>query len=157
MKTLTERMDDLLEQIIYCDFRTEIGIDKAKTLIRRALKTEQKLIRHACAENVIQLNDENIFSLNDNILSDAKLFSWRSRTSEKKYSRAYYQKKKHEIKKARKKIAHQKLERRRKQLQARGTEITATGRSKRLYHTKGHINEKYQEEIELRELLLNGN
>lgn len=58
MKTLTERMDDLLEQISYCDFRTEIGIDKAKTLIRRALKTEQKLTRHACAENI---NDIDMF------------------------------------------------------------------------------------------------
>ena len=37
---MTNKVDNLLEQIIYCDLRTEIGIDKAKTLIRRALKKQ---------------------------------------------------------------------------------------------------------------------
>lgn len=30
--------DRLLEQIIYCDFRTDVGTDEAKKLIRQALR-----------------------------------------------------------------------------------------------------------------------
>ena len=33
---MTDRIEELLEQIIYCDFRTEVGVDKARAMIRRA-------------------------------------------------------------------------------------------------------------------------
>lgn len=38
MLNITEKTEILLEQIGFCDFRTEQGINKARTLIRRALK-----------------------------------------------------------------------------------------------------------------------
>ena len=52
-KTITQRVDELLEQLIYCDLRTSVDTDKAKALICKALKEEHKLTRHACADNVL--------------------------------------------------------------------------------------------------------
>ena len=53
MKSFKDKTMDLLEEMIYIDFRTEIGIDKARTLIRRALKEQDRDTRHACADNIV--------------------------------------------------------------------------------------------------------
>lgn len=37
MKTTTQKTDELLEQLLYLDFRTEKDIDRAKTLINQTL------------------------------------------------------------------------------------------------------------------------
>jgi len=58
MNTATCKTDTLLEEIIYCDLRTEVGIDKAKTLIRRSLKEQDRDTRHACAEAVVAIPGE---------------------------------------------------------------------------------------------------
>lgn len=50
---ITEKVDNLLEELIYCDFRTEVGIDRAKQKIRLALKRQDRDTRHACAEQVV--------------------------------------------------------------------------------------------------------
>jgi hypothetical protein len=36
-----EDTEALLEDLMACDFRTDIGIDRARTLIRRALKAQK--------------------------------------------------------------------------------------------------------------------
>jgi len=54
MKTVLERTDELLCELIYCDFRSDISVDKAKDLIRKALKEQDKITRHACAENELE-------------------------------------------------------------------------------------------------------
>ncbi len=53
----TEKIDKLLEQLIYCDFRTSIGVDKAKKAIRLALKKQDRDTRHACAEAVLKMDE----------------------------------------------------------------------------------------------------
>jgi len=50
MKTLTEKVDALLNEIINLDLRTNIGIDKAKRAIRLALKEQDRDTRHSAAE-----------------------------------------------------------------------------------------------------------
>ena len=47
------KTEEIIEKIICCDFRTENGIDKAKTIIGRALKEQDKDTRYACADAVI--------------------------------------------------------------------------------------------------------
>ena len=54
-KTLTDKVDALLETILYCDLRTNIGIDKAKKAIRLALKEQDRDSRHSAAEAVIMI------------------------------------------------------------------------------------------------------
>lgn len=34
----TKKIDELLEEIIYCDLRTSVGVDKAKKAIRKSLR-----------------------------------------------------------------------------------------------------------------------
>lgn len=58
MKTITEKMDDLLNQIIYLDLRTEVDTDKAKKAIRLSLKKQDRDTRHACAEAVLKCNED---------------------------------------------------------------------------------------------------
>jgi len=58
MKSLAEKTDALLEQVIYCEFNTQHGIEKARTLIRRSLKEQDRDTRHACAEAVLQCNED---------------------------------------------------------------------------------------------------
>lgn len=50
-----EKTDKLLEELIYCDLRTSIGTDKAKQLIRCALKEQDRDTRLACAEAIVCL------------------------------------------------------------------------------------------------------
>ena len=45
MKTISEKTEELLEMVSYCDFRTAEGFDKARTHIRRTLKAESKEIK----------------------------------------------------------------------------------------------------------------
>jgi len=47
-KTLIDRTDQLFLDMVYTDFRTEVGRDQAKTLIRRALKREQQIMKERC-------------------------------------------------------------------------------------------------------------
>ena len=54
---LQERVELLLEQITYCDMRNSVGMDKARTQLRRALKEQDKITRHACAELIILMDD----------------------------------------------------------------------------------------------------
>ncbi len=49
---IIKKTDNLLEELIYCDFRTSVGIDKGKRLIRKALRGQDRDTRHACAEAV---------------------------------------------------------------------------------------------------------
>lgn len=58
MKTVIQKTDELLEQLLGCDLRTEIGIDKAKKLIRLALKEQDRDTRHACAEAILECNED---------------------------------------------------------------------------------------------------
>lgn len=51
---ITETVDKLFEQLLYCDLRTEIGVDKAKKAIRLAIKEQDKKTRHACAEAMLK-------------------------------------------------------------------------------------------------------
>ncbi len=53
-----EKIDKLLEQIIYCDLRTDAGVDKAKKAISMALKEQDRDTRHACAEAVLQCDED---------------------------------------------------------------------------------------------------
>lgn len=47
IKTIAEKSEILIEEIMYCDLRTEDGIDKAKRLIRLALrKHETDIIKY---------------------------------------------------------------------------------------------------------------
>ena len=52
MRTVSDRAEKLLEDLIYCDFRTEVGTDKARRLIRRALLAQDGETRQACAAAV---------------------------------------------------------------------------------------------------------
>lgn len=52
MKTTTERTDELLDELIYCDLRTSVGVHKAKTRIRRALYDHSNDTKTACSEAV---------------------------------------------------------------------------------------------------------
>ena len=55
MQTLpAEKIDNLLEQIIYCDLRTSVGVDKAKKAIRLALKKQDGETRLACIDAVFK-------------------------------------------------------------------------------------------------------
>lgn len=58
MKNAIEKTDELLDQLMYCDFRTEVGIDKAKDLIRRTIKKQDRDTRHACAEAVLKCDED---------------------------------------------------------------------------------------------------
>ena len=57
MKSAIQKTDELLEQIMYCDFRTETGIDKAKNLIRMALKNQDSESRHDCIQIVAHADE----------------------------------------------------------------------------------------------------
>lgn len=52
MQDIKTKVDNLLVKIIFCDLRTEIGIDAAKKAIRLAIKEQDRDTRHACAEAV---------------------------------------------------------------------------------------------------------
>ena len=54
---LNDRVELLLEEIMYCDMRNSVGIDKARTHLRRALKGQDKITRHTCAELIIFMDD----------------------------------------------------------------------------------------------------
>jgi len=43
MPNITERTDELVEELIYCDLRNSIGLDKAKSIVRRALRRQDIL------------------------------------------------------------------------------------------------------------------
>ena len=58
MKTLTEKTENLLEQVMCCDLHSDKGIDKAERLILMALKEQDRDTRHTCAEAVIQCNED---------------------------------------------------------------------------------------------------
>lgn len=47
---LKQKVENVIEQLVYCDLRTTVGIDKARDIIRLALKNQDKDTRHACAE-----------------------------------------------------------------------------------------------------------
>ena len=57
MGIFEKKAEDLLDQLVYCDFRTSVGVDRAKVLLRRALKKQDRATRHACAEAVLQCGD----------------------------------------------------------------------------------------------------
>jgi len=65
MKTLREKVDELYEELIYCDFRTSIGVDKAKKKIRLALKHQDRDTRHACADIIANANINFDSAVND--------------------------------------------------------------------------------------------
>jgi len=46
---IIEKTDRLLEKLLCFDFRTSVGIDKAKGAIRKALREQDRDTRHACA------------------------------------------------------------------------------------------------------------
>ena len=79
MKTLTDKVDALLEIILHCDLRTEIGIDKAKKAIRLALKEQDRDTRHSAAEAVIRIrisekvnrNGELVFKTTSEVITEA--------------------------------------------------------------------------------------
>lgn len=50
---LETRINTLLEDLLYCDFRTSDGIDKAKSYIRNALNIQAIETQAACAEAVL--------------------------------------------------------------------------------------------------------
>ena len=56
MKSLIERTDMILEQILYCDLDTNVGIDKAKKIIRRLLKENHKESMLVAAYNVSKMS-----------------------------------------------------------------------------------------------------
>ena len=58
MATFKEKTESLLEHVIYCEFNTQDGTDKARELIRKALKEQDRDTRHACAEAVMQCNED---------------------------------------------------------------------------------------------------
>ena len=49
MKKLDKKVDDLLDQILDCDYTRMDGLAKARILLRRALKEQDRDTRHACA------------------------------------------------------------------------------------------------------------
>lgn len=57
MANIHKKVGSLLEELLYCDFRTSVGIDKAKDKIRVALKEQDRDTRHACAEAVTVSKD----------------------------------------------------------------------------------------------------
>lgn len=54
MKTYEEKAVEIIEQLMCCDFRTQSGIDKAKSIVRRSLRKQDRDTRHACAITVFQ-------------------------------------------------------------------------------------------------------
>ena len=58
MKTITEKTNNLLEQISGCDLSDQEGINKAIVFIRVALKEQDRDTRHACVEAVLQCNED---------------------------------------------------------------------------------------------------
>lgn len=52
MKTAIQKTDGLLNELLSCDFRTNVGVDKAKRLIRVAIKEQDRDTRHSCAEAI---------------------------------------------------------------------------------------------------------
>jgi hypothetical protein len=54
---LHDRVELLLEEIMYCDMRNSVGLDKARTYLRRALKEQDKITRHACSELIIFMDE----------------------------------------------------------------------------------------------------
>jgi hypothetical protein len=52
MKTLAEKIDKVMDTILYCDLRTDVGVDKAINSIRTAIKEQDRDTRHACAEAI---------------------------------------------------------------------------------------------------------
>ena len=65
MATFKEKTESLLEHVIYCEFNTQDGTDKARELIRKALKEQDRDTRHACAEAVIQQGEAPAIELID--------------------------------------------------------------------------------------------
>ncbi|MEW8192271.1 MAG: hypothetical protein AB2793_01065 [Candidatus Thiodiazotropha sp.] len=58
--SIQERTEKLLDEVCFCDLRTQTGIDKAEKAIRLALKEQDKLTRHACAEAVMRCGHQNL-------------------------------------------------------------------------------------------------
>ena len=50
---MIEKTEELLEEIMYCDFRTEFGVDKARTIIRRGLRSHGRDVRYSCANSIL--------------------------------------------------------------------------------------------------------
>ena len=67
MKTLVERTEILLEELMYCDFRTEVGTDKGRTLIRRAMKDQDKTTRQDCAVSTAKVESIPFVSMDPNV------------------------------------------------------------------------------------------
>ena len=65
MKTAIQKTDELLEQLIHIDFRTDTGMDKAKKAIRLAIKEQDRDTRHACADAVNGLCGRGFHALVD--------------------------------------------------------------------------------------------
>lgn len=55
MKSAAEKTEFLIEHLVGIDMRTSIGIDKARKLIRIAIKEQGRDTRHACANAVNML------------------------------------------------------------------------------------------------------
>lgn len=55
--SIVQKIDDALEGLVYIDFNTEIGLDKAKSILRKSLILQDRDTRHACAEAVIGSDD----------------------------------------------------------------------------------------------------
>ncbi len=48
--SIINKTDFLLNSLIYCDLRTSVGVERAKQLIRKSLREQDRDTRHACAE-----------------------------------------------------------------------------------------------------------
>jgi hypothetical protein len=53
MKTAEERADEFIGKVIYVDFRTNVGMDRLKYLVRLFQKEEHKITRHSIAEELV--------------------------------------------------------------------------------------------------------
>jgi hypothetical protein len=73
MKTINENTEELLEQVCYCDFETEEGLDKARTLIRRALKAESKEIKREASFIVADMDIDDDVLVGNTIRKIMKL------------------------------------------------------------------------------------
>ena len=49
---LKEKVEKIIEELACCDMRTAIGVDKARNVIRLALKEQDRDTRHECADAV---------------------------------------------------------------------------------------------------------
>ena len=59
MKNLTQKTDELLEALVYCNLRTDAGTDNAKKLIRLAIEQQDRDTRHACSEEIARMKEDN--------------------------------------------------------------------------------------------------